>query len=145
MNAHNYPAVRSNAGIAPGTSGTTVNAALTVGGAAMIIGAATGLAQGLTQARDGSMTAQQVAAHTAKEAMGTGIAVAAGAAVASALGMRGILGLAGMVVVGAAAKYTWDNSLERAKDLECLRAQPAAAETTPAKSSAKKPAPKAAK
>ncbi|MFW5735136.1 MAG: hypothetical protein ACOCWR_08760 [Oceanidesulfovibrio sp.] len=141
MNSNYYPAMRSNTGLSTATSSTTANRALAVGGAAMVIGAASGLAQGIAQAKDGSMNGQQVAVHTAKEALGTGIAVAAGATVASALNMRGFLGVAGMVAVGAAVKYTWDQSMSR--DILCKSTL--AADEKPAKTTEKKPAPKAAK
>ncbi|TVM36570.1 magnetosome protein MamC [Oceanidesulfovibrio marinus] len=140
MSSNYYPAMRGSTGVST-TTYSTANRALAVGGAAMIIGAASGLAQGIAQARDGSMTGQQVAVHTAKEALGTGLAVAAGASVASALSMRGTLGIAGMIAVGAAVKYTWDQSMSR--DLLCKSAS--AAEEKPAKTTEKKPAPKAAK
>lgn len=85
--------------------------AMGAGAFGLILGASAGLAEGIAQYRAGKMDQQGVAVHTLKEAGGAGLAAAAGGAAVASLGVGGALGVVGMLAVGTAVKYAWNNTL----------------------------------
>ena len=109
MTKQNYAMSSSVATVAP-----VSRVALGAGVFGAVLGASAGLAEGIAGYRAGTMDKQQAAMHTLKEASGSGLAAAAGAAVATTVGMGGVVGLLGMLAVGTAVKFVWNNAMSGA-------------------------------
>lgn len=81
------------------------------GVAGALVVASMGAAKAIRKVRAGKKTHTEAANKIAREALGTGIAMAAGAAVAKTLFRSNALGLAAMVAVSIGAKYAYDEML----------------------------------
>jgi hypothetical protein len=93
-----------------GSVATVTNTAAKMGVMGAIVGGAVTAVQDSYKIARGEMKTQEAIGHTAKEAVGTGVASATAAAAVSALGLGGLVGLGGFLILGSLVKGVWDSA-----------------------------------